>query len=242
MMDCLRKITAKHGIKGLFTGMTAPLVAISPVFAIYFWGFDLGQKIVRRATGSNEVSLGGVVFAGAFSAIPGAFVLLPFDLIKVKLQVELAKPVPQFKGPVDCLMGIIHEEGVRGVWKGTGAMLIREIPSTAAYYTTYELIKRPLQGKDRALSPIAIITAGGFAGMANWIVAIPPDVIKTRYQTAPLGKYPGGLQQVTQELIATEGITALFKGLTPALARAFPSNAACFLGMEVTRKAMDKYI
>lgn len=28
-------------------------------------------------------------------------------------------------------------------------------------------------------------------GMATWAVAIPPDVIKSRWQTAPEGKYTG---------------------------------------------------
>ena len=27
------------------------------------------------------------------------------------------------------------------------------------------------------------LTAGGFAGMFNWLVAIPPDVLKSRLQT-----------------------------------------------------------
>jgi solute carrier family 25 carnitine/acylcarnitine transporter 20/29 len=30
------------------------------------------------------------------------------------------------------------------------------------------------------LSPLAVLTAGGLAGMANWAVAIPPDVLKSK--------------------------------------------------------------
>jgi solute carrier family 25 carnitine/acylcarnitine transporter 20/29 len=35
-----------------------------------------------------------------------------------------------------------------------------------------------------------------------------------------------------------EGVTALFTGIRPALIRAFPANAACFFGMEVSRKLL----
>ena len=88
------------------------------------------------------------------------------------------------------------------------------------------------------LSPLAVLTAGGLAGMANWIVCIPPDVLKSRFQSAPPGKY-ASLFDVYRHLMATEGPGALFAGLRPALIRAFPANAACFLGMELARKTLS---
>ena len=33
------------------------------------------------------------------------------------------------------------------------------------------------------LSVPRILVAGGFAGIFNWAVAIPPDVLKSRFQT-----------------------------------------------------------
>jgi solute carrier family 25 carnitine/acylcarnitine transporter 20/29 len=41
-------------------------------------------------------------------------------------------------------------------------------------------------------------------------------------------------------MVREEGIGALFKGVAPALVRAFPANAACFLGMEASKSALDK--
>lgn len=108
-------------------------------------------------------------------------------------------------------------------------------------FGTYEVIKRALvtlQGIDdpSKLSPFAVMTAGGFAGMACWGVAIPPDVLKSRFQTAPEGKYRG-VVDVYRTLVKEEGYGALFTGFRPAMIRAFPANAACFLGMELGRKA-----
>jgi solute carrier family 25 carnitine/acylcarnitine transporter 20/29 len=37
----------------------------------------------------------------------------------------------------------------------------------------------------------------------------------------------------------TEGPGALFAGIRPAMLRAFPANAACFLGMEVAREMLS---
>lgn len=58
---------------------------------------------------------------------------------------------------------------------------------------TYEYLKKLFAGPERTLSPLATLTAGGFAGIANWAVCLPPDVLKSRLQTAPEGKYPDGI-------------------------------------------------
>lgn len=41
------------------------------------------------------------------------------------------------------------------------------------------------------MSTGAVLFAGGAAGMANWAVAIPPDTLKTRFQTDVTGQYKG---------------------------------------------------
>ena len=66
------------------------------------------------------------------------------------------------------------------------------------------------------------------AGVSMWSIAIPPDVIKSRIQAAPQGTYKGFLD-CAGKIISHEGPRALFKGLGPALLRAFPANAAAFV-------------
>lgn len=39
--------------------------------------------------------------------------------------------------------------------------------------------------------------------------------------------------------MAADGVGALWKGFGPAMARAFPANAATFLGVEMALKAMN---
>jgi solute carrier family 25 carnitine/acylcarnitine transporter 20/29 len=68
------------------------------------------------------------------------------------------------------------------------------------------------------LSPLKTIFAGGMAGVFNWFVALPIDVAKSRFQTAPDGKY-NGLLDVYKELIKADGIRAFYKGFTPVILR-----------------------
>lgn len=72
-----------------------------------------------------------------------------------------------------------------------GLYLLTDVPASAAYFGSYEIIQRSLvpEGGDRSqLSLGRTILAGGMAGIFNWMVAIPPDVLKSRLQTGKLGR------------------------------------------------------
>ena len=247
----------REGVRGLYRGVSAPLTAVTPMFAVSFWSYDIGQRIVKsygqRGITQDEkakpytLSMAEICMAGAISAIPTTGIMAPSERIKCLLQVQ-ANDVEKggkarYSGMVDCAKQILKEGGLASLYKGTVATLARDIPGTIAYFGMYEFAKKELmkiRGIDPnrgQLSPVAVLTAGGLAGMACWTVGIPADVIKSRYQTAPEGKY-NGIVDVYKALIKEEGYAGLFKGIRPALIRAFPANAACFLGMEVSRKAL----
>ncbi|KAI9218569.1 hypothetical protein BC828DRAFT_407481, partial [Blastocladiella britannica] len=66
----------------------------------------------------------------------------------------------------------------------------------------------------------------------------PADSIKSLVQSAPPGKY-SGFTDALVKTVRSDGPSALFRGLGPAMLRAFPANAACFLGVEVSLKVMN---
>jgi solute carrier family 25 carnitine/acylcarnitine transporter 20/29 len=253
----LSKTLRNEGVKGIYRGVSAPLTAVSPMFAVSFWSYDIGQRMVKsygqwgmtpdEKAQKYTLSMAEICAAGAISSIPTTGIMAPSERIKCLLQVQ-ANEVEKggkarYTGMLDCAKQVLNEGGVQSLYKGTVATLARDIPGTVAYFGMYELAKRELmkaQGIDPnkgQLSPLAVLTAGGLAGMACWTVGIPADVIKSRYQTAPEGKYDG-IVHVYKDLIKEEGYAGLFRGIRPALIRAFPANAACFLGMEVSRKML----
>lgn len=44
---------------------------------------------------------------------------------------------------------------------------------------------------------------------------------------------------VLVDILKNEGPAVLFRGFGPVMARAFPANAACFLGYEMALKILD---
>ncbi len=48
-----------------------------------------------------------------------------------------------------------------------------------------------------------------------------------------------GMLATARELVRQEGFRGLYRGLAPACMRAFPANAACFFGMESSKRFLD---
>ncbi|CAE6430478.1 unnamed protein product [Rhizoctonia solani] len=233
-LDVVKKTLARDGVKGMYRGMGPPLAGVTPIFAISFWAYDLGKKIT--------LSLGELAFAGFFSAIPTTLVAGPAERVKVLLQVQGQGGQSKYSGPTDVVRQLYREGGLKSIFRGTAATLARDGPGSAAYFVAYEVAKKKLTpaGSDPSqLNLSAVVLAGGLAGVAMWSVAIPPDVIKSRLQSAPSGTYSGFIDCV-QKTIAKDGIKALWKGFGPAMARAFPANAATFLGVEASKKMFEK--
>lgn len=117
--------------------------------------------------------------------------------------------------------------------------LFTDVPASGMYFLTYEYIKMKLADENGKVSLWATILAGGMAGINNWVVGMPADVLKSRLQTAPEGTYKHGIRSVFRELMQKEGPLALYKGVTPVMLRAFPANAACFIGFEICMKFLN---
>ncbi|KAJ0299073.1 hypothetical protein COL5a_007569 [Colletotrichum fioriniae] len=250
-IDVVRKSVARDGLRrGLYAGVSAPLVGVTPMFAVSFWAYDLGKTLVRSTSTTPDapLSIAQVSAAGFFSAIPMTAITAPFERVKVILQVQSQrlKPgeSPKYKGGTDVVRQLYAEGGLRSVFRGSVATLARDGPGSAAYFAAYEYIKRRLTPKDPVtgkpsgeLSLLAVTAAGAAAGVAMWIPVFPVDTVKSRLQTAEGNVTLGG---VVREVYGRGGVKAFFPGFGPALARAVPANAATFLGVELAHQAMNK--
>jgi solute carrier family 25 carnitine/acylcarnitine transporter 20/29 len=71
------------------------------------------------------------------------------------------------------------------------------------YFMTYELVQNVLKqhSKSGEIGVLSTVFAGGSAGIANWLVAMPADVLKSRLQTGRYICY----EVLGDELISCDG-------------------------------------
>jgi solute carrier family 25 carnitine/acylcarnitine transporter 20/29 len=106
---------------------------VTPLFAVSFWGYDIGQRLITAATHKPELNLWEKCLAGGFSAIPCTALMAPSERIKCLLQTG------QYSGGMrDCAFHLFRTGGIPSLYKGTGLTLLRDIPGSMAWFGTYE--------------------------------------------------------------------------------------------------------
>lgn len=232
-LDCVKQIFLREGVTGFYKGIGPPLIGIAPIFAISFMGFQLGQTLLS----TGKWLYFDYLKAGAFSGIFTTIIMAPGERIKCLLQIQNDDKTVKYKGTLDCAIQLYKEGGVRSIYKGTGATLLRDIPAAGLYFATYEIVKDYCTNFGQKPNTIyTTVFAGGSAGVTHWLIGMPFDVLKSRLQTAPEGTYKNGLRDVFKAMMINEGPLALYTGIVPVLIRSFPANAACFLGFEFFRQ------
>lgn len=216
-LHCLKSLVAKNGVSGLYRGISSPLAGVAAINAIIFGVYG---NIQRQS--ADPDSLRSHFFAGAAAGLAQSWLCSPMELAKTRIQLL------GHGSPLQCLKDIHASEGVRGVFKGLGITVMREIPAFSSYFVTYELLTR--NNDNTPISTLRMLFAGGFAGTVSWILTYPIDVVKSRLQADGMvgaAQY-NGIIDCVKKSISTEGHKFLTRGLTSTIIRAFPTNAACF--------------
>ena len=76
----------------------------------------------------------------------------------MQIQVQQASTgTPKYDGPVHVVKSLWKEGGIKSIYKGTLATLLRDVPASAAYFGGYEILQRYLtpEGGDRSQIGIA---------------------------------------------------------------------------------------
>ncbi|KAI8342196.1 mitochondrial carrier domain-containing protein [Choanephora cucurbitarum] len=244
--DCIQQLVRQEGIKGLYRGVMPPLAGIGFCNAVMFMSNGFFRRLLQKE--NKPLSIAEMGIAGSMAGSVMAFLNCPIELLKVKLQTQDPKGViglkgklePPYKGVIDCGIRSVRSQGWMGIYRGMGMTLLRDVPGYFAYFFCYETTKKLLQSmnKDNQLSTLDLLLAGGLSGLAAWIPSYPQDVIKSCYQNDSRYKSYG---QVFKDILKTRRFKAFFNGLSPAMARAFPANAATFFAYEMTMDALKSY-
>lgn len=240
-LDATRKTIAADGPIGLYAGITAPLAFVAVFNAILFAANSTMRSLVGRGRHVDALSLRELAVCGAGAGFGVSWVACPTELVKCRLQSQSSTGTA-YTGPVDCARKVIAARGVTGIYKGMGATLAREMPANGIYFGAYESMKRRLAGPGKSTEGLgsgSLMMAGGVAGVGFWGTVYPIDVIKTRLQTdSDTRPRYRGMADCARKIVAAEGAGALYRGVGPCLARAFPANAVTFLVFEWVKEAL----
>jgi len=145
-MQTLKCYCRNFQITGLYKGISSPLYGVSFVNAIVFGVYGSLQPFVHGAPGYN--ALWAHATAGALAGAVQSDVCFPMELVKIRMQLNESNIGKSNTWTV--LKSIYRKEGGlrRGVYKGFGITLSREIPGFASYFASYEALINFLENYD----------------------------------------------------------------------------------------------
>ncbi|KAM8971950.1 LOW QUALITY PROTEIN: solute carrier family 25 member 48 [Pelodytes ibericus] len=244
--------------------MSFPLASIAIYNSVVFGVFSNTQRIIsehRNKGICHSPDLFDLTVASMLTGLISVGIGGPVDLVKIRLQMQtqpfissrkenvsmnhnspMNQSQPAYKGSIHCVNSIIKKDGFIGVYRGAGAMILRDVPGYCFYFIPYTYLCEWLTADhDTSPSASSVWISGGVAGAISWGTATPMDVIKSRLQADGVysKKYKGVTDCILQSY-RNEGLKVFFRGITINALRGFPMSAAMFLTYELSLKAMKK--
>lgn len=180
------------------------------------------------------------VLGSAAAGILSRICTHPLDTSKARLQAPRSPDTPPYRGPFDVLRRTARTEGIRGLYRGFGAVIVGGTPGTVLYLCTYEIAKARLSPNGGDSDFAAHFWSGMIAETVACIIYVPVDVIKERMQVQHTST-GGALNAATnyrsswdalRQISTREGLSGIYRGYGATLASFGPFSALYFVFYE----------
>lgn len=242
-VSAFQNIIKNNGSIGLYRGFSTCLVGIAPEKGIKLAVNDAMRDYFCARNDSTAIQVHQEVLAGCMAGLLQLVVTVPYELVKIRLQLQGNLPITQRKSAPT----IIRELGPTGLYKGFVATLCRDLPFCMLFFPLYSNIKRTLidahylSQSNRMLVPVSVqepfhvgllsgIIAGGLAGA----FVTPADMLKTRIQLGHSGNK--GLVSFAKSVIKSDGFAAFYRGWHTRVLVIAPLYGFVSLAFEVQKR------
>ncbi|XP_053712164.1 mitochondrial glycine transporter B-like isoform X1 [Synchiropus splendidus] len=178
---------------------------------------------------------------GSLSGTCSTLLFQPLDLVKTRLQTlqNNAKPGSPKVGMFAVFINVIKTENFFSLWKGVTPSFVRCIPGVGIYFSTFYSLKQHFF-LDRAPNAGEAVLLGAGARAVAGVCMLPFTVIKTRFESGcyNYSSVAGALSSVYK----TEGVRALFSGLTATLLRDAPFSGIYVMFYSQAKRALPQEV
>ncbi|KGK34838.1 hypothetical protein JL09_g6013, partial [Pichia kudriavzevii] len=164
VVDCFTKIVKNEGPATLYRGISAPILMEAPKRAIKFAANDEWGKFWKNVFGVEKLNQSLAILNGACAGATESFVVVPFELVKIRLQDK--SKASMYSGPIDVLMKTVKNEGILALYNGLEATLWRHIVWNAGYFGVIFQVRDMLpKAKDKTQKTINDLVGGMIGGI-----------------------------------------------------------------------------
>ena len=230
--------TTGLGLRDLFSGMSVPILTTGFIQAVNLGLFENIRRSIQSFQGLSPTvpaSLGVITLSGATAGVCVSVLTCPLQRVKV-LQQFAAKGHPGGPQKHESWLSTARRAGgIRGLYVGLPMQVACEAGrgfylatyfGCLRYMTPYFVAAGGDQGRgDNASPPVSCrVVAGGVAGVVNWSIIYPFDVVKSVMQSRI--PEPPSIASLDVPKTASKLETATNGGEAGALSRCPRNNAS----------------
>ena len=175
------------------------------------------------------------ITSSVITAIVTKTSIAPITRVKVLQQIQSYHSSTHYNNIFSSFKYIYNQEGVRGFYKGNTANIYKSIPNYCLKFPLNDLyIHKIIKDKNyktvKELPFQELLQAGLFTGVMQTSCAYPLDLIRTRVtQDKNMLEQKMTIGKCLIETVKQEGITALYKGFTPAI-----TTTPIYIGLQLS--------
>lgn len=226
MLEFIKSVLRKHGVRGMYAGMSPNVVASGLAWGSYFFSYN-EIKILMRTEDRQMLS---PLQHGVAAVTAGSATLVatnPLWVIKTRMCSNAAGEVP-YKGIIDGLLTIYRTEGLHALYKGLLPGLVGTSHG-AVQFAAYEELKYLINNAhglhaDAKLSTAEYFYISALSKVLAQAITYPYQVVRSRLQNNS-SVMPVPLTKIVVDIWKFEGIRGFYKGLTPSLVRVVPASS-----------------
>ena len=135
-------------------------------------------------------------------------------------------------------LNVVRDLGPAGLYKGSAACFLRDIPFSAIFFPAYAHLKDHLADSAGKNSSLSLLAAGCLAAIPAAVLVTPADVIKTRLQVKARHNQTSylGLGDAAVKIYEQEGFRSFWKGSVARMCRSSPQFGVTLLAYELLQK------
>jgi len=229
MWDCFVRVRQEQGLRAFWRGNLVNCLRYAPqqgsalAFNDYF-------KTLFPKKDKNKDFIGYVfnnLMAGGSAGATAMVICYPMDFARTRLASDLQAGKGQFNGITDCLAKTVRQQGITGLYRGTGVSIAGAFVYRAGQLGLYGTIMglNPYNEDKGIKGFTSAVVIGTAARTAVLPFNYPFDTVRRRLmlesEKAPEQRLYRGAIDCSKAILQKEGLKGMYKGMFPEIFRGF---------------------
>ncbi|XP_029950744.1 calcium-binding mitochondrial carrier protein SCaMC-3-like isoform X2 [Salarias fasciatus] len=221
----------------LWRGNGINVLKIAPETAIKFTAYEQIKNVIRGGNETRTLRVHERFVAGSLAGATAQTAIYPMEVLKTRLTL---RKTGQYTGIADCAKQMLQKEGVRAFYKGYLPNLLSIVPYAGIDLAVYETLKFAWLNRNIGLADpgvMVLVGCGAVSSTCGQLASYPLALIRTRMQAQASLKGAPKLSMLAliRNIVSQEGVTGLYRGISPNLLKVIPAVSVSYVVYEYTR-------